>query len=88
MKAAIIEEPATIWFANEIPVRMFYAGFRWRVTDTPTRLRDSIWSVPLDGPRHGLYGWRFQGTAEDDGETLVFDVYKGPDGWRVHHVYE
>lgn len=56
MKAATIEEPATVWFANDVPVRMFYAGLRWRVTDTPPRLRDSIWSVPLEGPGMAFTG--------------------------------
>ncbi len=28
--------------------RLFYAGERWTVTDTPTRLRESVWSVDPD----------------------------------------
>ena len=53
---------------------MFYAGRRWRVTDTPTRIRESIWTAPLQDHR-GLYGWRFQATDEQ-GESFVFDVYR------------
>lgn len=71
--------------ANDIPSRMFYAGCRWRVTDTPTRLRESIWAAPL-GAQSGLYGWRFQAT-NDAGDSVVFDVYRGEDGWHVHHTY-
>jgi hypothetical protein len=72
--------------ANDIPVKMVFAGRRWRVTDTPTRLRHSIWTAPV---KHhaGLYGWRFQGT-DDDGQSLVFDVFRGEDGWHVHRSYE
>lgn len=85
MNAQTLEQPVTLWMVNDIPARMVFAGKRWRVTDMPTRLRDSVWSVPLDKP-HPLYGWRFQGT-DDDGESYVFDVYKGEHGWHVHHTY-
>ncbi|NYE18023.1 hypothetical protein BJ991_000051 [Microbacterium immunditiarum] len=71
--------------ADDIPARMVYAGHRWRVTDTPTRLRESIWSAPLES-HHGLYGWRFQATS-DAGDSLVFDVYRERDHWHVHHTY-
>lgn len=87
MDATRIEHVATLWMVDDIPARMIYAGRRWRVTDTPTRLRHSSWTVPLDEPRHGLYGWRFQGT-DDDGVSLVFDVYKAEDGWHVHRCYD
>ncbi|MCP1428195.1 hypothetical protein J3D45_000693 [Microbacterium foliorum] len=72
---------------NDIPVRMVFAGRRWRVTDTPTRLRHSIWSAPTEQQHAGLYGWRFQG-ADDDGQSLVFDVFRGEGGWHVHRSYE
>ena len=71
--------------ADDIPVRMFYAGHRWRITDTPTRLRESIWANPGEPPR-GLYGWRFQAQG-DDGDVRMFDVYRGADDWHVHHIY-
>ena len=58
---------------------------RWRVTDTPTRIRHSLWSVPLEAPRP-LYDWRFQG-ADETGDSYVFDVFKGEEGWHVHHTY-
>ena len=81
-----VEHPVALWLSNDVPVRMVYGGQRWRVTDTPTRLRHSIWSVPLE-THHGLYGWRFQGT-NDEGTSLVFDVYKAEHGWHVHKSYE
>lgn len=86
MVTKIIEQPATIWMVNDVPARMVYAGQRWRITDTPTRLRDSIWSAPLE-QHHGLYGWRFQGT-NDTGDSNVFDVYRAKDGWHVHRSYD
>lgn len=86
MSTQTVEQPATVWMVNDVPARMVFAGKRWRVTDMPTRLRDSIWSAPAGGPRRPLYGWRFQGTAED-GDSLVFDVYRAQDGWHVHRTY-
>ncbi|MCT1365051.1 hypothetical protein [Microbacterium sp. p3-SID131] len=71
---------------NDIPTRMVFAGRRWRVTDTPTRLRDSIWAAPFEESR-GLYGWRFQAT-DSDCQSLVFDVFQDADGWHVHHTYD
>lgn len=72
---------------NAIPTRMIHAGKRWSVTDTPTRLRPSNWTVPFDETQPQLYGWRLQGTDED-GLSLVFDVYMGKDGWHVHRSYD
>ena len=88
MKQAEIDRDVTLWLVDELPARMFYAGRWWVVTDTPTRLRDSIWSVdPTEGVAgQGLYGWRFQG-ADCDGAVFVFDVYGGPEGWHVHRTY-
>lgn len=84
MTGTIIDHETTLWMVNDVPARMVYAGRRWRVSDAPTRLRESVWTAPLDEHR-GLYGWRFQATSE--GESLVFDVYRGEDGWHVHRAY-
>lgn len=70
---------------NEVPTRVFFAGRRWRVSDTPTRLSESVWSLPLEGPR-SMFGWRCQGTDEH-GEALVFDLYPDETGWHVRHTY-
>lgn len=70
---------------NDIPARMVYAGRRWRVTDRPTRLRESIWSAPLEA-HSGLYGWRFQAT-DRSGASFVFDVFRSEDDWHVHRMY-
>lgn len=56
---------------------MVFAGCRWRVTDTPMRLRDSIWAAPF-GETRRLYGWRIQAT-DSVGQPFVFDVFKGAD---------
>lgn len=85
MSATAVEHEMTLWLVDDIPARMFYAGRRWRVTDTPTRLRDSIWTATGRAGR-GLYGWRFQATDEV-GESFVFDVYRGEADWHVHHTY-
>lgn len=57
MSAINIERELTIWMTDDIPTRMVYAGRRWRITDTPTRLRQF---QPTDAP--ALHGWRFQAT--------------------------
>ncbi|NLP85445.1 hypothetical protein HF576_16480 [Microbacterium sp. CFH 90308] len=85
MAATELEHEVTLWMANDIPVRMFYAGQRWRVTDVPTRLRESVWSASAGSPR-GLYGWRFQAT-NPEGDSYVFDVYRTQDDWHVHRAY-
>ena len=85
MTDVAIEHHVTLWMQDDVPMRMFYAGRRWRVSDTPTRLREPIWSSPTQHSR-GLYGWRFQGT-DDTGESLVFDVHRVEGGWHVHHAY-
>ena len=87
MSAAAVEQHATLWLANDIPSRMVYVGQRWRVSDTPTPLRHSSSTAPLSELHTSLFGWRFQGT-NDDGLSLVFDVYKAEDGWHVHRTYD
>ncbi|WP_336624973.1 MULTISPECIES: hypothetical protein [unclassified Microbacterium] len=77
------DQPATIWFVDDHPTRMLYAGRRWRVSDRPTRLRASVWEVAHGGH---MSGWRFQATDEV-GESYVFDVFADPDGWHVHRSY-
>ncbi|QRY42343.1 hypothetical protein JVX92_15000 (plasmid) [Microbacterium hominis] len=86
MSSAGIEHDVTLWLVDEQPARMFYAGRRWTVTDTPTPLRDSVWSVTPEQLHESLYGWRFQGT-DPQGESLVFDVYGGAGEWHVHRTY-
>ncbi|MGU3643887.1 hypothetical protein ACLBXX_02895 [Microbacterium sp. C23T] len=85
MDETTVEHDVTLWMVDDIPVRMFYAGLRWRVSDTPTRLRESVWSAPLQDGR-SLYGWRFQATDED-GASFEFDVFRTEDNWHVHRAY-
>lgn len=85
MDDTAIEHDVTLWMDNDIPARMFYAGQRWRITDVPTRLRESIWSASA-GSSRGLYGWRFQAAAPN-GATYVFDVYREREHWHVHRAY-
>ncbi|MCK6065741.1 MULTISPECIES: hypothetical protein [Microbacterium] len=85
MTTTMNQRETTLWMVNEVPARMVYAGRRWLVTDTPTRLRESVWAAPLEEHR-GLYGWRFQATDTEE-RSLVFDVYRAEDGWRVHRAY-
>ena len=85
MDEIALEHDVTLGTIDDIPTRMFYASRRWRITDTPTRLRDAVWSGPLQGGR-SLYGWRFQAT-DDDGVSFVFDVFRTENDWHVHRAY-
>jgi hypothetical protein len=85
----VLDEVAVWTHATGIPTRLVWGGRRYRVSDTPTRL-EFDW-LAVTHPPAGLpeQMWRFQGTPEDDGEALVFDV--GLDArtgaWHLRHVY-
>jgi hypothetical protein len=84
----VLTDPATLWTVDGRPVRMVWRGRRWRVSDTPTRLRgEPIFLPPLitHAPT-GYVGWRFQATA-DDGETLVVDLVRDGEAWAVSRSY-
>jgi hypothetical protein len=83
MSLAHATDTATIWLANGIPARMVWRGERWRVTDTPTEPEGFYWSTHLPP----AVSWRFQGTNAA-GDTHVFDVVQGPEGWSVARVYD
>lgn len=79
------------------PLRLVWAGTRWRVTDRPTVITEPVsWWRRLDVDARALElapractGWRFQATA-DDGRSCVFDVRDegDPARWFVVKVYE
>ncbi len=88
MSTPTVEHIATLWMANDIPARMIYAGRRWRVTDHP----HATTTLHLDRPPSTNHT-----TASTDGDSkeptttgisLVFDAYKGEDGWHVHRTYD
>lgn len=85
MSASIVEHETTLWMRDDIPDRMVFEGRQWRVTDTPTRLRESVWTVEAEGI--GKFGWRFQAT-DSRGDSRVFDVIKTEAGWRVQRTYQ
>lgn len=78
------------------PLRLIWAGRRWRVTDRPTVITAPAswwWRVDPDGTDLDLApaecaGWRFQATGEH-GETRVFDIRDtgDPRRWRVVKTY-
>jgi hypothetical protein len=75
------------WVGVDVPARMVDRGAGGASLPL-ARLRNSIWTAPVSGARRLLYGWRFQGTAEDgNGKSPIFDVYKAQGGWHVHHTY-
>jgi hypothetical protein len=82
----------TVWIDEDgAPSRMFWAGRRYRVTDTPTRLGpEPGWplSPAMTQPPSPLKGWRFQGTS-DDGDARVFDVRRtGSGAWELIRVID
>ena len=59
---------------------------RWRrITDTPTRIRESIWTAAT-ADRLAYTAGAFQATDEQ-GESFVFDVYRAEHDWHVHRSY-
>jgi hypothetical protein len=94
-----IADPVAIVWADPDgrPMRLVWAGTRWRVSDRPTVITEPVsWWRRLDpdaraphlAPR-ACTGWRFQATA-DDGRTCVLDVRDDgdPARWFVVKVYE
>lgn len=81
MRPAASAHDLTLWLDADVPVRMFFAGQRWEVTDTPTPL-------PVQHAPTGASGgaWRFQGTNRA-GESFVFDVYEQEGHWHIHRAY-
>lgn len=85
-------EAVAVWVDSlDAPARMVWAGRRFRVSDTPTRLGpepEDLLSPALTHPPRPLNGWRFQGTA-DDGESHVFDVRRSAAGeWELFRVID
>ncbi len=92
-------DPLAILWADEQgrPLRLVWAGTRWRVSDRPTVITEPVsWWRRIDEDARALdlaprtcTGWRFQATA-DDGRSCVFDVRDDgdPARWFVVKVYE
>ncbi len=82
----------TLWIDEHgVPRRMFWAGRRYQVTDTPTRLGaapELLLGPEFTHPPSPLNGWRFQGTS-DDGDSRVFDVRAAETGgWELIRVID
>lgn len=86
-------EAVTIWLDSRgAPARMVWAGIRYRVTDTPTRLGpdpELLLSPALTHLPAPVNGWRFQGTT-DAGESQIFDVRPAgaPEVWELIRVID
>jgi hypothetical protein len=80
--------PVTILTAESgRPERVVWDDRSYTVTDVPTLIEPDfalITHVP-DAPP----AWRFQGTADDDGSTLIFDVRfdLGHHRWELLRTY-
>lgn len=80
----MILEDIALWLEEGIPARMVWRGERWRVSDTPTPLCETVY---LTHPMVRRAGWRFQGT-NGQGDCHVFDVQAYGDRWRLIGVYQ
>ncbi|WP_375400362.1 hypothetical protein [uncultured Amnibacterium sp.] len=67
------------------PQALVWQQRQYVVTDAPTRLEDAL-DMLLTHPLP-VVGWRFQGTAVDGGEVLVFDVLRFGRSWSVVRTY-
>lgn len=80
-------EPVTVWTDRNRPTRMVWRAERWRVSDTPTPLREAVVHPALTHPLERTVGWRFQGTSES-GRSLVFDVRRDGAEWHLQAYYD
>ncbi|BDZ47403.1 hypothetical protein GCM10025866_33120 [Naasia aerilata] len=80
-------DEAAVWLVNGTPARMVWDGVRYRVTDTPTPLTEDAWCPALTHAAARIIGWRFQGTTAG-GQSMMFDIVEGDQGWRVLRVYD
>lgn len=87
MSVAVMTDEAAVWLVNGIPARMVWDGVRYRVTDTPTPLTEDEWCPALTHAATRIVGWRFQGTTSG-GQSMMFDIVEGEQGWRVLRVYD
>ncbi|MRG60675.1 hypothetical protein GE115_12465 [Agromyces sp. CFH 90414] len=86
----VLTDPVAVWFApSGAPVRIFWRGRRWRVSDTATPLSAEPEFVPgtITHPPANCVGWRFQVT-DANGETHVVDLVGADASWTVTRAYE
>jgi hypothetical protein len=80
-------DPVTLWNAAGVPVRLIWNGRRYRVSDQPTPLRESVDVPALTHPIEKLIGYRMQITSED-GASVVVDVHLRTSGAELVAVYD
>jgi hypothetical protein len=80
-------DPVTLWNAAGVPVRLIWKGQRYRVSDRPTPIRESVDVPALTHPLERLVGYRMQITGED-GNSVVVDVHLRPAGAELVAVYD
>jgi hypothetical protein len=92
-----LRESVEVWTSDSgEPQRLVWRARRYRVTDMPTSLvGPSDWWGPFAGQEISpgrvplsIWGWRFQASADDDGETHVFDVTHDGEHWHVLRVFD
>ena len=80
-------DPVTLWNAAGVPVRLIWEGRRYRVSDRPTPIRQSVDVPALTHPIEKLIGYRMQITGED-GASVVVDVHLRTSGTELVAVYD
>jgi hypothetical protein len=80
-------DPVTLWNAAGVPVRLIWDGRRYRVSDRPTPIRESVDIPAMTHPLERLVGYRMQITGED-GKSVVVDVHLKPTGAELVAVYD
>jgi len=88
---AHLEGETSLRLDDGVPARLVWAGRRWRVSDTPSRLHARDMYYLGDRLTHlpdVWLGWRFQAHPDDGGEARVFDVIGSAGRWSVAHVFD
>lgn len=80
--------PVAVWSADGVPARLVWDGRRYRVSDTPTPIRDEIDVPGMTHPLSRRIGFRMQVTDEA-GRSSVVDIHESLSGrWTLVAVYD
>jgi hypothetical protein len=85
---AHLAAPVAVWIAEGLPDRLVWDGRRYRVSDTPTAIREDVMVSGMTHPIARRIGFRMQVTGED-GQSAVVDVHEAASGeWTLVAVYD
>jgi hypothetical protein len=82
-----LADSVTVWMEHGVPARIVWQGRRYRVSDRPTPIRESVAVPAMTHPLDKLVGYRMQVTDEEE-HSIVVDVYGTGTTARLVAVYD